>query len=74
MEASFLRALRRNFVKDPVTSQWHEARDPTVEVSKIYSSGGKVAEIPAIYASLGEVGRANPWITLNALRVLKARE
>ncbi len=71
MEASFLRALRRNFVKDPATGQWHEARDPTVEVSKIYSSGAKVAEIPAIYTSLGEVGRANPWITLNALRVLK---
>ncbi len=74
MEASFLRALRRNLVKDPVTGQWHETRDPTVEVSKLYSLGGKVAEIPAVYACLGEVGRANPWITLNALRVLKTLE
>ncbi len=71
MEASFLRALRRNFVKDTATGQWHESKDPTVEVSKIYSSGGRVADIPNIYASLGEVGHTNPWITLNALRVLK---
>jgi len=45
-----------------------------VDLSNVYKSGGKVAEIPNAYSSLGEVGKANPWVTLNALRALKAHE
>jgi hypothetical protein len=31
-------------------------------------------EVPTIYSSLGEIGKANPWVTLNALRALKGFE
>ncbi len=74
LEASYVRALRRNFVKNPATGQWGSVRDEKLEPADIYTKGGSVAEIPAIYNSLGEVGRANPWITLNALRALKGAE
>jgi hypothetical protein len=71
MEATYLRALRRNFIKDPAKGQWHQDLDDTVEISKIYSTGTRVAQIPRIYQSLGQPGQANPWVTLNSLRVLK---
>ena len=74
LEASYIRALRRNFVKNPTTGQWGAVRDEKLEPSDLYTKGGSVAETPAIYAALGEVGRSNPWITLNALRALKAVE
>ena len=74
MEASFLRALRRNLVKDPGTGEWHVDKKENVDLSKIYRSGGNVADIPNIYGSVGTVGSANPWISLNALRVLKGRQ
>jgi hypothetical protein len=59
MEASFLEKIKRNFAKDPATGQWREI------------SGQGIAQIPPIYSSLGSVGGPNPWVTLNALRVLK---
>ena len=71
MEASFLRALRRNFVKDPSTGNWHQDVDSSVDASKIYTIGSKVARIPRVYDSLGRPGQPNPWVTLNALRVFK---
>jgi hypothetical protein len=71
MEASYVRALRRNFVKDAKSGLWHSVKEEGVDLSNIYKSGGKVAEVPRIYSDLGEVGGSNPWITLNALRVLK---
>ena len=74
MEASYLRALRRNFVKDANSGQWRPVKEEGVDLSNLYKSGGRVSEIPGIYASLGEVGRSNPWITLTALRVLKTPE
>jgi len=74
LEASYIRALRRNFVKSPTTGQWVSIRDETLDPADIYTKGGRIAETPAIYATLGEVGRSNPWITLNALRALKAAE
>jgi hypothetical protein len=74
LEASYVRALRRNFVKDPTTGKWGSLRDEKLDPADVYTKGGSVAETPEIYASLGEVGRANPWITLNALRALKAAE
>ena len=74
LEASFVHALRMNFVKDPTTSHWGKAIDEKLDRADIYAKGGNVAETPGIYTSLGEVGRANPWITLNALRALKAAE
>jgi hypothetical protein len=45
-----------------------------VDLSNIHKSGGKVAYVPSIYPSLGEVGKPNPWVTLNALRALKDSE
>ena len=72
LEATYTRALRRNFVKDAKTGQWHSVKEEGVDLSNIYASGGKVAEIPAIYSSLGQAGKSNPWVTLNALRVLRA--
>jgi hypothetical protein len=45
-----------------------------IDRSNVYKSAGKVVEVPAIYSSLGEVGKANHWVTLNALRALKGRE
>jgi len=71
MEATYLRSLRRNFVKDEKTGQWHSVREEGIDLSNIYKSMGKVVEVPSIYSSLGEVGKANPWVTLNALRALR---
>ncbi len=62
MEASFLNLPKFNFVKDRETGQWHEAR------------GQGMTDVPEIYASLGPVGRSNPWVTLNALRILHILE
>ncbi len=62
LEASFVNMPRWNFLKDPATGVWSEARRPETVV------------VPSIYGSLGEVGRPNPWTTLNALRVLKRLE
>jgi hypothetical protein len=45
-----------------------------VDLSNIYKSAGKVVEVPNIYSSLGEVGKANPWVTLNALRALRSHD
>jgi len=59
MEATFLEKIRRNFAKDSATGQWREI------------SGQGIAQIPTVYSSLGPVGGPNPWVTLNALRVLK---
>ena len=74
MEATYLRSLRRNFVKDEKTGQWHSVKEEGIDLSNIYKSTGKVVEVPSIYSSLGEVGKANPWVTLNALRALKDKE
>ncbi len=59
MEATFLQSLRKNLSKDSKTGEWGVAK------------GEAVAHVPEIYKSLGAVGRTNPWVTLNALRVLK---
>jgi hypothetical protein len=74
LEASYVRALRRNFVKDPTTGSWGQVKDEKLDAADVYTKGGSLAETPAIYSSLGEVGRANPWVTLNALRALKHME
>ncbi len=74
MEATYLRSLRRNFVKDERMGQWHSVREEGVDLSNVYKSAGKVVEVPNIYSSLGEIGKANPWVTLNALRALKGLE
>ena len=74
LEASYVRAFRRNFVKNPATGQWGQVMDEKIAPADVYTKGGSVAQVPAIYQSLGEVGRANPWITLNALRALKGAE
>ena len=74
LEASYIRALRRNFAKDLTTGQWGQVRDEKLDPADVYTKGGRVAEVPAIYAGLGEIGRSNPWITLNALRALKSAE
>ncbi len=73
MEASYVRALRRNLVKDEKTGRWHSIVEEGVDLANLYKSGGKVADVPNVYLSLGEVGKPNPWITLNALRVLKTQ-
>ncbi len=62
LEASFVNMPRWNFLKDPETGVWGEARKPGTAV------------VSEIYGSLGEVGRSNPWTTLNAVRVLKRIE
>ena len=49
MEATYLRALRRNFVKDQETGQWHSVQEEGVDLSNIYKSCGKVVEVPSIY-------------------------
>ena len=49
-------------------------REEGIELSNIYKSTGKVVEVPSIYSSIGEVGKANPWVTLNALRALRDKE
>ena len=59
LEASFLGSLKSNLVKDRSTGEWGVVR------------GEKIADIPAIYASIGPTGASNPWVTLNALRVLQ---
>ena len=74
MEATYLRALRRNFVKDKKTGQWHSVQEEGIDISNVYKSAGKVVDVPDIYSSLGEVGKPNPWVTLNALRALKGRD
>jgi len=74
LEASYVHALRRNFVKDPATGHWGQVRDEKLDPAEVYTKGGSVAETPAIYRSLGEVGHSNLWITLNALRALKGAE
>ena len=74
LEASYFQALRRNFAKDPATGQWAQVRDEKLDPADVYTKGGNVAQIPAICSSLGEVGRPNPWITLNAFRALKGAE
>ncbi len=74
LEATYLRALRRNFVKDEKTGQWHSVQEEGIDLSNIYKSAGKVVEVPGIYSSLGEVGNPNLWVTLNALRALKGTE
>ena len=74
METTYLRSLRRNFVKDEKTGQWHSVKEEGIDLANIYKSTGKVVEVPSIYSSLGEVGKANPWVTLNALRALKDKE
>jgi len=74
MEATYLRSLRRNFVKDEKTGQWRSVREEGIDLSNIYKSTGKVVEVPSIYSSLGEVAKANPWVTLNALRALRDKE
>jgi hypothetical protein len=71
MEATYLRALRRNFVKDEKSGVWHSLQGEGAGLSATYKSGERVADVPGIYSSLGEVGRANSWVTLNALRALK---
>ena len=74
MEATYLRSLRRNFVKDEKTGQWHSVWEEGIDLSNLYKSSGRVVEVPSIYLSLGEVGKPNPWVTLNALRALKDKE
>jgi hypothetical protein len=74
MEATYIRSLRRNFVRDEKTGQWRSVQEEGIDRSNVYKSAGKVVEVPAIYSSLGEVGKANHWVTLNALRALKGRE
>ena len=59
MESSFLESPRGNLVKDSATGQWRRI------------TGHGIVDIPNVYSSLGAIGNPNPWITLNALRVLK---
>jgi len=59
MESTYLNALSRNYNKDPSTGSWREERRENS------------AEIPDIYHRLGRVGEPNPWITLNAIRILR---
>ena len=74
LEATYLRAVRRNFVKDKRTGQWHVLQEEGIDISNVYKSPGKVVEVPSIYSSLGEVSKPNAWVTLNALRALKGTE
>ncbi len=61
LEASFLNSIKRNLVKDPKTSKWRVVKEE------------KVAQIPEIYRTIGSVSSTNPWVTLNALRVLEGK-
>ena len=70
MEASFVRALGRNFIKNS-SGQWSQDIESGINRSNMHTASGKVAQIPSIYHSLGEVGQPSPWVTLNALRVMK---
>ncbi len=58
LEATYTRSVRGNFVKDRASGQWKRIR------------GEGVADVPRVYDELGNIGQPNPWITLNALRVL----
>ncbi len=60
LESSYARAIKGNLVKDG--SEWKMVR------------GEDVADVPKVYDELGKIGEANPWITLNALRVLGKME
>lgn len=60
LESTFLGMIKSNLVKE--NEEW------------LRLQGADVAKIPDIYSSLGKLGEPNPWVTLNALRVLKARE
>lgn len=60
MESTFLQTPDFNFAKDPATREWREFK------------GMGTMSVPAIYSTLGAIGNENPWVTLNALRVLKA--
>src|SRR2546422_8638443 len=70
LEASYVRALRRNFVKDPATGKWGQVRVEKLDPADVYTEGGSVAETPGIDVGLGEVERSNPWITRKDLRAL----
>ena len=59
MEATFLHHPKRNWVKDSRTAEWGVVK------------GDNVVDVPGIYSSLGPLGESNPWVTLNAMRVLK---
>ncbi len=61
-------------MNDEKTGQWHSVQEEGVDRSNVYKGSGKVVEVPGIYSSLGEIGKANPWVTLNALRALKGLE
>jgi hypothetical protein len=71
LEATFLRSVRHNFARNEATGQWQEIQEQNTTPPN-YKSGGTIADIPNIYSSIGEVGKPNPWVTLNALRVLKS--
>ncbi len=60
LEASFTEAIKWNFVKD-YNGRWRVVR------------GEGTAQVPEIYASLGTLGNQNPWVTLNAIRVLRSK-
>lgn len=59
MEGTFLESIKGNLVKDPTSGEWKRV------------TGQGTACIPNVYSSLGPMGSPNPWVTLNALRVLK---
>ena len=58
LEATYTRSIKRNLVKDHGTGEWNRVK------------GEGVADVPKLYDELGVIGEPNPWITLNALRVL----
>ena len=58
MEASYARSIKGNLIKDHSTGKWNRFK------------GEGVADVPKVYDELGVIGEPNPWITLNALRVL----
>jgi len=59
MEDSYLNSLGKNLTKDAATREWSLVK------------GENIAKIPIVYSSLGRIGESNPWITMNALRVLR---
>ena len=62
LEATFLQSIRSNLVKDKTSGNWRLVR------------GERIADVPAIYERLGNVGSSSPWVTLNALRTLEENE
>jgi len=58
LEATYTRSIKRNLVKDHGTGEWNRVK------------GEGVADVPKLYDELGVIAEPNPWITLNALRVL----